>query len=196
MLAALALAALAAAPVPAGAGEPPAMVETGPAPVPLGWRQFCAAHADECAPAPRTGVVVLDGPRQAELESINLFVNHAIAPDTDADVYGVPEYWTLPSDKGDCEDYALLKRKLLAERGWPLSTLLITIVRDEAGNGHAVLTVRTDRGDLVLDNFTDAIRRWGETPYTFLMRQSARDPNRWAAVSDHRMPAPRAVGGR
>ena len=37
-------------------------------------------------------------------------------------------------------------------RGWPESKLLITVVRDENNEGHAVLTVRTDEGDFILDN--------------------------------------------
>ena len=57
------------------------------------------------------------------------------------------EKWSYPDDGyGDCEDYVLLKRRLLAARGFPESTLLITVVRDENNEGHAVLTVRTDRG--------------------------------------------------
>ncbi len=45
---------------------------------------------------------------------------------------------------GDCEDYALLKRKMLMQAGWPREALLMTVVRDKKGEGHAVLTVKTD----------------------------------------------------
>ena len=59
----------------------------------------------------------------------------------------------LPTDGyGDCEDYVLLKRKMLIDAGWPREALLITVVRDRKGEGHAVLTVKTDKGELVLDN--------------------------------------------
>ena len=48
--------------------------------------------------------------------------------------YGIADYWTLPTDgKGDCEDYALLKRHELIRLGWPSSALLMTIVKDEKG---------------------------------------------------------------
>ena len=53
---------------------------------------------------------------------------------------------------GDCEDYVLLKRKMLMQAGWPRQALLITVVRDEQGDGHAVLTVKTDKGDIACEH--------------------------------------------
>ena len=32
---------------------------------------------------------------------------------------------------GDCENYVLLKRRLLIQSGWPREVLLVTVVRDE-----------------------------------------------------------------
>jgi predicted transglutaminase-like cysteine proteinase len=87
---------------------------------------------------------------------------------------------------GDCEDYVLLKRKLLAQAGWPLSALLITVVRKADGEGHAVLTVRTDRGDLILDNLAADIKVWNETPYLFVKRQSEQNTGRWVSIDDAR----------
>ena len=46
----------------------------------------------------------------------------------------------------------LLKRRMLMQAGWPREALLITVVRDKKGEGHAVLTVKTDKGDFILDN--------------------------------------------
>jgi predicted transglutaminase-like cysteine proteinase len=64
---------------------------------------------------------------------------------SDAELYGKVEHWAYPLDRGDCEDIVLLRRRLLAEAGWPLGALLITTVEfPSADNGrHAVLTVRT-----------------------------------------------------
>ena len=63
------------------------------------------------------------------------------------------ERWNYPDDGyGDCEDYVLLKRRMLMQAGWPREALLITVVRDKKGDGHAVLTVKTNRGEFVLDN--------------------------------------------
>ena len=82
-----------------------------------------------------------------------------------------------------------MKRKLLVERGWSTGALLVTVVFDEIGDGHAVLLVRTDRGELVLDNKTDAVLAWYETAYRFVKRQSVADPNRWVSVGDPRWTA-------
>jgi predicted transglutaminase-like cysteine proteinase len=45
---------------------------------------------------------------------------------------------------------------------------------------------RTNRGDLVLDNKTDAIRLWHETAYRYVKRQSVVDPKRWVSLGDPR----------
>ena len=97
-------------------------------------------------------------------------------------LYGVADYWTIPTSKGDCEDYALLKRQILMRAGWPASALLMTVVVDEHHEGHAVLTARTARGDYILDNKTDELRLWHQTPYEFLMRQSYLDPRIWMSL--------------
>ena len=125
-----------------------------------------------------------------QLASINAHVNAAIEPVTDMEQYGQEEVWTYPlSGRGDCEDYVLLKKQMLIRAGLPASALLITVVRDRKGEGHAILTVRTDRGDYVLDNETDDIRLWHETGYRFVKRQSREDPNRWVTIGPASAPA-------
>jgi predicted transglutaminase-like cysteine proteinase len=120
--------------------------------------------------------------RRAQLDSVNRTINHEIKPVTDIELYGVADYWTIPTRRGDCEDYVLLKRKRLMELGWPASALLITVVRDERGDGHAVLTARTQQGDFILDNKTDDIKLWQEVPYQFVMRQSYLNPRVWLSL--------------
>jgi predicted transglutaminase-like cysteine proteinase len=101
--------------------------------------------------------------------------------------WGVIEKWSLPTDGyGDCEDYVLLKRKMLIEEGWPREALLITLVRGKNGEGHAVLTVKTDKGEVILDNQSENIRAWTETGYRFIKRQSQGDPNVWVLLGDSR----------
>ncbi|MFM1815609.1 MAG: hypothetical protein RLZ98_2304 [Pseudomonadota bacterium] len=155
----------------------------GPTPPPQGYVQFCAVHSKECARDtkpkrrfPATPALLSD------LDEVNRIVNTTIAPATDREIYGVEELWTLPTTKGDCEDYALLKRKILIARGWPASALLMTVVRDQQGEGHAVLTARTDQGDFILDNKEPAVKLWHETPYRFIMRQSYMDPGTWMSL--------------
>jgi len=102
------------------------------------------------------------------------------------ELYGVEEKWAIPTTAGDCEDFALLKRKQLIDAGFSPSDLLMTVVLQPNGEGHAVLTVRTDRGDFVLDNMRNKVKLWSETEYTFLKRQSADDPARWVKIQDGR----------
>jgi len=150
---------------------------------PIGYVNFCQEHRADCRPGPRfADRIQLTPAKFGQIEEVNTAVNTEIAPETDLDLYGKPEYWTYPTTKGDCEDYVLLKRRILIERGFPESTLLITVVRDENDEGHAVLTVRTDKGDFVLDNKRREVMRWADTPYTFIKRQSERNPLVWISL--------------
>jgi predicted transglutaminase-like cysteine proteinase len=151
---------------------------------PIGYVTFCRDNQNECRPARRfADRIQLSAAKLEEIENVNDAVNAAVAPITDLELYGKPEVWAYPSgNKGDCEDYVLLKRRLLVARGYPESALLITVVRDENNEGHAVLTVRTDHGDLILDNKRREVKRWADTPYTFVKRQSERNPLVWISL--------------
>ena len=89
-------------------------------------------HPRECEAqpiAPRD--VVLTTKAWADLVRINKWVNDDVKPMTDLDHWGVVEKWSYPDDGyGDCEDYVLLKRRMLIEAGWPREALLITVVRE------------------------------------------------------------------
>lgn len=150
---------------------------------PIGYVNFCREREIECRPSDRfADRVQLNSAKFEQLKHVNSSVNKAVAPVTDIDLYGEVEVWTYPVNEGDCEDYVLLKRRILIEKGWPESTLLITVVRDENNEGHAVLTVRTDSGDFVLDNKQQAVKAWADTPYTFVKQQSARNPLVWISL--------------
>jgi predicted transglutaminase-like cysteine proteinase len=128
-------------------------------------------------------MVSLDEVRWRDLNDVNASVNATIAVGSDMDLFGREDVWTLPnSGSGDCEDFALLKRKRLIERGWPSSTLLITTVTTSSGEGHAVLTVVTNQGDYVLDSRTSSIRLWSRTGYEFYTRQAQTNPQRWVWI--------------
>jgi predicted transglutaminase-like cysteine proteinase len=122
--------------------------------------------------------------RMAELKSVNRTVNREFKQ-RDDDPGLVGDRWELPNavDGGDCEDLAIMKKAELLKRGWPASTLLLT-VGTLNGGGHAVLTVRTSDGDLVLDNMTDTIKPWTRTPYTYYARQkpNAGGGAEWARI--------------
>lgn len=153
---------------------------------PVGYVAFCRGVPEECAASGSDAAEALTEERWHDLQEVNTFVNRIVIPATDLAYYRSEEHWALPVTYGDCEDYVLLKRKWLIERNWPTGALLITVVFDEIGEGHAVLLVRTTRGDIVLDNKTDEIRFWHETAYRFVKRQSITDPNRWVSVGDPR----------
>lgn len=166
----------------------PAFAQTGGATsIPVGASEFCKAHRTECS-ANRNAVAAIEltGARWQQLVDINNLVNTAIVPITDEDYYKVAEYWAYPDGFGDCEDFALAKRKALIANGWNPSTLLMTVVREANGNGHAVLMVRTDRGDLVLDNQNGRVLLWNETPYQYLKRQSQANAGQWVDIVDDR----------
>lgn len=171
---------------PAFAGSDQMFLKSPAAP-PIGYVQFCKVHPADCQPLKKTNQIVrLTEASWAQLNDVNTSVNVRILPATDMQVYGVLERWEYPKVAGDCEDYVLEKRLELIQAGWPESALLITVVRDEAGDGHAVLTVRTDRGDIVLDNKTDQIHVWSDTPYTYLKRQSSTQATAWDLIEDSR----------
>ena len=119
------------------------------------------------------------------LVRINTWVNETIKPLTDFEHWGVVDRWSYPDDGyGDCEDYVLLKRRMLIQSGWPREALLVTVVRKEKDECHAVLTVTTDKGDYILDNENKNILLWSETRYQFVKRQSQVDPNVWVSLSN------------
>ncbi|MGD9737852.1 MAG: transglutaminase-like cysteine peptidase [Bauldia sp.] len=160
---------------------------------PIGHYEMCEATPRECGRTPRADPIPMTPATWALLDSVNRSVNASIRAVTDIEHYGELEVWAYPTTAGDCEDFVLLKRRLLQQAGWPLSDLLITMVFQANGEGHAVLTVRTDQGDYVLDNTTDEVRLWWETGYRFVKRQSERDAGSWVAIRQVTASPPVAV---
>jgi predicted transglutaminase-like cysteine proteinase len=180
------------------ASERPLFIAVGSSTrAPVGWVEFCSEYAPECeTKAVEARDVVLSTKSWKDLLRINKWVNDTVKPVTDLEHWGVVERWNYPDDGyGDCEDYVLLKRRMLMQAGWPRQALLITVVRDTRGDGHAVLTVKTDKGEFVLDNQNEDVLVWSETGYRFVKRQSQNDPNVWIALGDTR-PAPATAAAR
>jgi predicted transglutaminase-like cysteine proteinase len=139
----------------------------------MGWIRFCQQRPAECAVNPsEPATIQLTAQAWQTIVRINRQVNGSIKPMTDMAHWGVEDRWDLAEDGyGDCEDYQLVKRKKLAEAGFPRRALRMTVVIDELGEGHAVLMVRTDRGEFILDNKRNAVLPWHRTGYTFLKRE-------------------------
>lgn len=154
---------------------------------PIGHYEYCKRETRDCRIRARsTAPVKLTRARWAEMVEANAHANNTVRPVTDLEYYGTEELWVMPKTAGDCEDYALMKRAELMARGWPASALLVTVVRQRNGDGHAVLTVRTDRGDYILDNLNGRILPWNETEYSYLKRVSAAHSGQWETIVDSR----------
>jgi predicted transglutaminase-like cysteine proteinase len=168
-------------------GEQDFMATGGPTSQPIGHYDFCRRYPRECSVrSSSVSRVHLTPELWNQLVRVNAAVNIAITPATDEEVYGVPEYWAYPKTRGDCEDVVLLKRRDLIEMGWPIGALLITVVRQRNGEGHAVLTVTTDSGDFILDSLEPMVMRWNATDYQFVKRQSQFNSGQWVAIDDAR----------
>lgn len=152
---------------------------------PIGHYEFCQIHEDECNIKSANTVA----PRVTEhgwdiVQDVNLKVNHDIIPMTDQELYGKDEVWAYPTYAGDCEDFALLKRRMLLQAGFSPADLLMTVVRKPDGEGHAVLTLRTSDGDYILDNLTSEVKLWSDTPYRYLKRQASFNTGRWVTIEN------------
>lgn len=172
----------------------PFMLTGGRTTQPVGHFEFCQLQPDECrqksaSPAP----VELTRPLWAAMVEINNAVNTMVTPRTDMEMWGREEVWSYPDGMGDCEDYALEKRRQLMKLGVPAGDLLMTVARQPNGDGHAVLTMRTSHGEFILDNLEPRVLAWTDTEYTFLKRQSERNSGVWIQINDGRADAVASV---
>ncbi|PVE22009.1 transglutaminase [Microvirga sp. KLBC 81] len=145
-------------------------VADGSAQPTVAWSEFCERSPGECAVDPaEPATIQLDERAWNAITAINKRVNATVSPREDMDHWGAIDRWDYPDDGyGDCEDYQLLKRRLLVEAGLPRRALRMVVVLDELGQGHAVLAARTDRGDFILDNKRDAVLPWHQTGYVYI----------------------------
>jgi predicted transglutaminase-like cysteine proteinase len=156
----------------------------------IAWVKFCDQFPAECAvDTSEPAVISLNRDVWNTLVSVNRSVNRRIKPITDKEHWGLVDRWEFPEDgMGDCEDFQLLKRKLLVEKGLPRRAMRITVVIDELGEGHAVLMVRTDRGDFILDNKLQSVLPWEQTGYVFVKREG-HDGTAWVSLGGLTSPA-------
>ena len=165
------------------AAHPSLMLTASLTSQPIGHYELCKRLPSECAIRSKDQTpMALTKQLLRRLEKLTISVNQAVKPMSDIDAYGKDEYWAYPDKRGDCEDYVLLKRRVLMQEGVSPSNLLITVLRKPDGEGHAVLTVRTNQGDFVLDNLSDAVTPWDETGYIYLKRQATDHTGRWVTI--------------
>lgn len=152
---------------------------------PVGYIEFCQRSPGECAAAePSKADFSLTPSQWSDIQRLNAEVNGAFTRASDEEIYGKEEMWAYPDKAGDTEDFALIKKKRLKEYGVPDKVLLLTVALKRNGDGHALLTIVTDKGDFLLDDETDEIRPWHEAPYQLLKRQSPSTPLSWVRVND------------
>ena len=143
---------------------------------PFAFVKFCRSNPGDCSRASGPAVAQLTGERERELRRVNSQVNRAIRP---VNEIGARDSWEVNVAAGDCEDFVLTKRRKLISLGWSPRALRIAVTRTASGEGHAVLVVKTSKGDLVLDNRTTAIKGWQRTDLSWVKIQSAENPRMW-----------------
>jgi predicted transglutaminase-like cysteine proteinase len=165
------------------AAAAPSMEIGGLTSQPIGHYEFCKLNPAEClVKANDLAPYHLTRENWQMVFKVNQAVNKRVRPATDQDIYHKDEVWAYPVNYGDCEDYVLLKRRVLIDKGIAPGNVLITVVRKPDGEGHAVLTVRTDRGDFILDNLNEEVLNWEATEYRYLKRQSSQHSGRWVTI--------------
>lgn len=142
---------------------------------PLGFQIFCLKNRTECRAGGKSSVS-MDADLMGALKRVNMRVNSDISPRVDKG-----DVWAINVKYGDCEDYALTKRSKLISQGVSASALRIAYVKTRTGEGHAVLVVRADTGDFVLDNRTNKIWEWHQTRLNFISMSGA-NPQKWMAI--------------
>lgn len=143
---------------------------------PFAFVKFCSKNPGDCSRTNGPTVAQLTGDSERQLRRVNSQVNRSIRP---VNEIGKRDRWEADVAQGDCEDFVLTKRRKLISLGWSPRTLRIAVTRTASGEGHAVLVVRTSKGDLVLDNRTAAIKRWQRTDLSWVKIQSAENPRMW-----------------
>lgn len=131
--------------------------------------------------------IAMTADAKALLNAVNRSVNREVRARSDLQTVRRAEYWSYPivlngARYGDCEDYALEKRRRLIAAGVPAAALTLAVAHTRQGLVHAVLIASTDQGDLVLDNRSDRISSWSKTRYRWVMRQAAGDSMDWAYI--------------
>ena len=143
-------------------------------PAPMGAQIFCVNYAQHCR-ADGTKEVKYSDDLLVLLTSVNQRVNNNMRYREDR---GVLDDWRVGGSAGDCEDYALTKRAQLINKGVPAGALRMAATQTRRGQPHAVLIVRTDRGDFVLDNLSASVKTRGASGYR-INKMASNDPRVW-----------------
>ncbi|WP_224004124.1 transglutaminase-like cysteine peptidase [Aureimonas sp. SA4125] len=147
-----------------------------PALAPFSYIQFCVNNPDDCRSSTPAVLKWTKENREMVAET-NRRVNRSIRPKREA-----KDVWQADAASGDCEDFALTKRRKLLAQGVPSSALRLAVAHTPSGEGHAVLLVSTNDGDIVLDNRNNSLRSWRKTDLTWEKIASRENPRIWHSV--------------
>jgi predicted transglutaminase-like cysteine proteinase len=150
---------------------------TSPTRAPLQYQMFCLQNSKHCRSSGRKVVAYSNG-LVRKLQRVNSKVNRSIRPQRDKG-----DIWVVGAKRGDCEDYVLTKRRDLIRAGVPAGALRVAVVRTRGGVGHAVLVVKTNKGDLVLDNRRKRIVHSHKSGYSFI-KMSTNRPLSWVRINN------------
>ncbi|APO72533.1 transglutaminase-like protein (plasmid) [Rhizobium gallicum] len=154
------------------------MLEADQQPTPIGYVMFCMTYAGQCKRVAGGKRVILNDRTWNLFSNVNKEVNDRIVPDAQKGTFD----WSLTATSGNCNDYAIQKRDELIRRGVSPAALSLSAVVTPRNEGHLILTIRTDRGDFVLDNLRNSIVAWNRTGYRWVSVQSNSNPNEWVKV--------------
>src|ERR1700675_4334796 len=159
------------------------IMNAAPTLTPFQHVRFCLRYPSDCKSNPaENDHIDLDAETSELLKRVNHSVNMSIIPTRKSYGPNLGDGWTIAPDTGDCNDYAVTKRHQLLESGLPSKPLRLWVVKTASGIGHLVLVVVTTKGDIVMDNLTEALRPWQSTDYQWLKIQSAADARFWHEV--------------
>jgi predicted transglutaminase-like cysteine proteinase len=159
------------------------IADASPTLAPFQHVRFCLRYPSDCKSDPTESERIdLNAQTLDLLKRVNRSVNLSIIPELKSYGPDLEDGWTIAPVSGDCNDYAVTKRHELLESGLPSKALRLSVVKTASGIGHLVLVVVTTRGDIVMDNLTEALRPWQSTDYLWLKIQSAADARFWHEV--------------
>ncbi len=149
---------------------------------PFGHHQFCETNPRECRTSAASAPERLSAQRMKRLAAINAAVNRSITPVSDASQHNAKDVWTIGGASGDCEDYALAKRRKLIAAGFKPGNLRLAMGRLPHGEAHLVLVVRAEEGDFVLDNLHNDVRPWKKSGLRLLKMQGEGAGRDWVNI--------------
>lgn len=112
---------------------------------PMAFSIYCMDHIDEC-PTKGPRFVRYSAPLMQLVSKVQTQVNGAIIPRRET-----VDVWSADVASGDCDDYVMTKRRRLIRAGVPATAMRVVVGR-RFGESHVVLVVKTDRGEIILDN--------------------------------------------